>query len=92
MNGKDRAGSLSGNSDSDPYFFVKEMFIMSRIRTIPKAVEEMKKKDPNTCITLSAMRRWVKQGKVKSFDGGKIRLVDLDEVELMVKGVSHESF
>lgn len=65
---------------------------MSRIRTIPKAVEEMKKKDPNTCITLSAMRRWVKQGKVKSFDGGKIRLVDLDEVELMVKGVSHESF
>lgn len=65
---------------------------MARIRTIPKAVEEMKKKDPNTCITLSAMRRWVKQGKIKSFDGGKIRFVDLDEVELMVNRGAYESF
>ena len=59
---------------------------MARIRTIPKAVEEMKQKDPNTCVNLTAMRRWVKEGKIKSFDGGKIPLVDLDEVERMVTG------
>lgn len=59
---------------------------MARIRTIPKAVEEIKQKDPNTCVNLTAMRRWVKAGKIKSFDGGKCRLVDLDEVERMAAG------
>ena len=59
---------------------------MARIRTIPKAVEEMKQKDPNTYMTITIMRRLVNQGKIKSFDGGKIKLVDLDDVECMVTG------
>lgn len=57
---------------------------MARIRTIPKAVEEMKQKDPNTYINITGLRRWVKAGKIKSFDGGKSPLVDLDELESMV--------
>ena len=57
---------------------------MARIRTIPKAVEEIKAKDPGTSVSLTALRRWVKEGKIRYFDGGKSPLVDLDEVERMV--------
>ena len=60
---------------------------MARIRTIPKAVEEIKEKDPGTSVSLTALRRWVKEGKIRHFDGGKSPLVDLDEVERMVSGV-----
>lgn len=60
---------------------------MARIRSIPKAVEELRQKDPNTCVNVTALRRWVKEGKVKSFNGGKFPLVDLDELEKMVAGV-----
>lgn len=61
---------------------------MARIRTIPKAVAEIKETDPNTYINAAALRRWVKAGKIKSFDGGKSALVDLDEVERMVAGAN----
>ena len=46
----------------------------------------MKQKDPNTYINITGLRRWVKAGKIKSFDGGKSPLVDLDELESMVTG------
>lgn len=59
---------------------------MARIRTIPKAVEEMKQKDPNTCVNITGLRRWVKEGKVKSFNGSRGPLVDLDELERVVTG------
>lgn len=59
---------------------------MARIRTIPKAVEELKREDPNTYVNITALRRWVKEGKVKSFNGGKSPLVDLDDLEIMVTG------
>ena len=59
---------------------------MARIRTLPKAVEEIKAKDPGTCVSYTALRRWVKEGRIRSFDGGKSPLVDLDEVERMVTG------
>lgn len=59
---------------------------MPRIRTVPKAAAELKEKDPNTSITLTRLRRLVKDGKINSFDGGKSPLVDLDEVERMVAG------
>lgn len=54
---------------------------MSRIRTLPKAVEECKGKDPGSCITLNALRQWVRQGVIPSRMAGKNYLVDLDEVE-----------
>lgn len=57
---------------------------LHRMRTIPKAVAELRIEDPNTSVTLYRLRRWVKQGKVKSFDGGqKSTLVDLDDVRKM---------
>lgn len=54
---------------------------MARIRTIPKAVEEIKAKDPGTCITLNALRQWVRQGLVPSAKAGKNSLVDMDNLE-----------
>lgn len=62
---------------------------MARIRTLPKAAAELKEKDPNTCITLNRLRRLVKEGKIRSFDGGKCPLVDLDEVERLVPGAAY---
>ena len=59
---------------------------MARIRTMRKAAEELAEKDPNTSLTITRLRRLVKEGKIRSFDGGKCKLVDLDEVERMVSG------
>ncbi len=64
---------------------------MARIRTIPKAVEAIKAKDPDTYLNVTSLRRWVKTGKIKSFDGGKIALVDLDELEKIVLGDAVEN-
>lgn len=59
---------------------------MARIRTIPKAAAEIKANDPNTGLTYGTLRRWVHEGRVNSFDGGKCKMVDLDEVEKVVAG------
>lgn len=60
---------------------------MARIRTIPKAVQEIQEKDPGSAVTYTTLRRWVHEGRIKTFDGGKCKLVDLDEVERLVAGV-----
>ncbi len=57
---------------------------MARIRTLPKAIEEIRAKDPGTCITMHALRQWVKAGKVKSNRAGRYVLVDVDELEKFV--------
>ena len=57
---------------------------MARIRTMPKAVKELREADPNTVVTYTRLRRWVKEGQIRSFDGGKSPLVDLDDVERLV--------
>ncbi len=57
----------------------------SKMRTIPKAVKELRAEDPDTPVTLYRLRRWVKQGKVKSFDGGRrSTLVDLGDIKRLV--------
>lgn len=59
---------------------------MPRVRTLPKAVEEVKKKDPGTCVTLARLRRWVKEGKIVSVYSGTTALVDVDALEAFVSG------
>lgn len=49
-----------------------------RMRTIPKAYEEVKRADPNTSLTLRALRRMVNNGEVPFVMVGTKRLVDLD--------------
>lgn len=59
---------------------------LPRMRTLPQAVKEMKEKDPQTCITLNALRQWVKSGEVPSRKIGKNYLVNLDELERFYRG------
>ncbi len=49
-----------------------------RMRTIPKAYEEVKIADPNTSLTLRALRRMVNSGEIPCVMVGTKRLIDLD--------------
>ena len=63
---------------------------MKRIRTIQGAYEEIKAADPNTGITLSAIRRAVSTGEIPSrrigSRGGYKYMVDLDNVIVYFTG------
>lgn len=64
---------------------------MARIRTLPKAVKEIKEKDPNSYINVPLLRRLVKQGVIKTIQtGGKHALIDLDNLEDFLVGGSYE--
>lgn len=49
-----------------------------RMRTIPKAYEEIKKIDSNTCITLRALRRMCANGEIPIVKVGSKTLINLD--------------
>lgn len=59
---------------------------LARMRTIPEAVREIKEADPQSCLTVSALRRWVKTGAVPSVQVDRKCLVNLDAVERMMGG------
>lgn len=54
---------------------------MQRIRTIDKAYDEIKAKDPDTALSRYLVRQMVKQGLVPSIKTGNKRLVDVDVLE-----------
>ena len=60
---------------------------MARVRTIPKAVAEIKAKDPNTFITETMLRRLIAQGLVPEIECGyRYGLIDLDKLEEFLGG------
>ena len=63
---------------------------MKRIRSIQSAYDEIKAADPNTGITLSAIRRAVSTGEIPSrrigARGGYKYMVDLDNVIVYFTG------
>lgn len=52
-----------------------------RIRTIDRAAEYFRERDPDTDMTKTALRRMVTTGQVQSVRAGKKYLVDLDVLE-----------
>lgn len=54
------------------------MSIAPRMRTIPKAYDEIKRLDPGTNITLRALRRMVSNGEIPVVNVGSKNLVNLD--------------
>ena len=54
------------------------MIPLTRMRTIPKAYEEIKAIDPNTNLSLRALRRMVKSGTIPSVQIASKTLVNLD--------------
>ncbi len=53
----------------------------TRLRTMRQAAMELKEQDPHTSMTAARLRRLVREGKIKSFDAGRCKLVDLNEIE-----------
>lgn len=60
---------------------------MKRIRTIPGAVEEIRKTDPETIVTEWLLRSWVKKKLITVVPTGSRALyVDTDKVEAFLNG------
>lgn len=59
---------------------------LPRIRTIPKAVEEIKRQDAETHISTGILRRLLKEGKIPSTKTGKNFLVNMDDLESFLSG------
>ena len=49
-----------------------------RIRTIPKAFEEIKKLDSNTSFTMAALRNMCQSGEIPTFKIGNKTLLNFD--------------
>ena len=49
-----------------------------RMRTLPKAYEEVKAADPDTAFTMRALRRLVKCGDIQTVRVGNKNLINLD--------------
>lgn len=49
-----------------------------RMRTLPEAVKAILQDDPESAVTLTALRRMVKQGKIPFVEMGTKRLIDVD--------------
>lgn len=54
---------------------------MARMRTLTEAMNYIRTQDPETCITLYALRRMVKTGKIPSFKSGAKYLINIDTLE-----------
>lgn len=51
---------------------------LPRMRTIPKAYEEVKAADPQTSFTIRALRRLIKCGDIQTVRVGNKNLINLD--------------
>ena len=51
-----------------------------RMRTLPKALEEIRKVDPDTQLTLPTLRKLVDRGIIATVPLGNYRLIDLDKL------------
>ena len=51
---------------------------LPRLRTIPQAMEEIRRSDPNTALTLRALRRMVNNQELPSVQIASKRLIDVD--------------
>lgn len=66
---------------------------MARVRTIPRAVKEIKEKDPGSFINAAMLRRLVAEGSIPHIECGyKYILVDLDAVEKFLDGAGATDF
>ncbi len=56
------------------------------LRTLPGAIEELKKADPDCALTLTALRRAAKSGALPTVSIGVKRLVDMGMLEVFLRG------
>ena len=53
---------------------------MCKIRTLNQAIIELKEKDKNCCLTLSALRRMIRNNEIPYFKSGVKYLIDLNSL------------
>lgn len=59
---------------------------VAHMRGLQQAAEELKKMDPETALTVSALRRFVKQGAIPSIKIGKKILINMDNLMTFMGG------
>lgn len=59
---------------------------MATMRTIPKAVEEIKAKDPKTALTVLGLRRLVRTGELRAAKIGKRAFISMESLEAFLRG------
>lgn len=57
---------------------------MQRMRTINQCAAELKAADPNSAITASALRRWIRDGDLNAVLVGNKQLVSIEAVEALM--------
>ena len=57
---------------------MNEQQTLPRMRTLAKAIEEIKAEDPNTALTQNQLRVLVKSGAIPSVSAGRHTLINLD--------------
>lgn len=59
-----------------------------RMRTLPEAIKILKEQDPETALTLTALRRKVKRGEIPAVMVGVKSLIDVDRLgEYLAQGM-----
>lgn len=61
---------------------------MATMRTLPKALDELKAKDPHCPITIARLRSWAKEGKFLTvkIGTGKNCLCNMESLEAFLSG------
>ncbi len=59
---------------------------MKKIRSIRQAFLEIKEKDPNSAITVYAIRNWIASGQLPCIKSGRRILIDMDIFEEFLSG------
>ena len=60
--------------------------MMARMRTLTETAAYLKEQDPQTAVTLTALRRMVKTGELPSVTVGVKRLINIDVLISHLKG------
>ena len=68
--------------------FYRKGLISMMIRTIDKAYDEIKARDPGTAISRELVRQMVKTGMVPSLSTGNRKLVDVDVLQEHVEKIT----
>ena len=58
----------------------------AKMRTLPKAMEEIKQLDPDTALTLSTLRLLVKRGELPVVHIRNRQLIDMETLTAYLKG------
>ena len=64
---------------------------VARMRTIKKALAELRVTDKETCITENFIRGVVRENKIRSIKAGNRYLVDMSDLENLLDSMTSES-